>query len=61
MGEVLARKFIDVTVWHECRAPRVPRRTIEGGWTTSSSQVWRRKDGIDWVYTQDEKMVCRGA
>lgn len=52
------RKFPDhELVWHECKAPIIPRRTVDGGWTSSSvvpGKTWRRRGlGGKWEYRQD--------
>jgi hypothetical protein len=48
----------DLSLWHKCRNPFIPRRTVEGGWTNIIAQVWRRRrpDG-KWEYRQDEESV----
>lgn len=45
------------TIWHKCRSPFFPRRTVDGGWTIEHlGQLWRRKrpDG-KWEYRQDDE------
>lgn len=45
----------DKHLWHKCTAPFFPRRTVEGGWTTSAGQTWCRKINGRWQYRQDEE------
>jgi hypothetical protein len=40
-------------LWHKCRAPIPPQRTVEGGWTASSGEAWRRFTGSGWQYSQN--------
>jgi hypothetical protein len=52
------RKYPDSElVWHSCETPIIPRRTVEGGWTSSklnSGKTWRRRGhGGRWEYRQD--------
>jgi hypothetical protein len=43
----------DEKIWHKCRCPIIPKRTVDGGWTTWLGQTWRRRQGSDWEYSQD--------
>lgn len=56
-SEVLSRWFgdadQDVTVWHKCRSPLIPRRTVDGSWTSADGQTWRRRWDGRWEYRQD--------
>lgn len=42
------------SLWHKCKEPFFPRRTVDGGWTSAFGQTWRRRreDGR-WEYKQD--------
>jgi hypothetical protein len=44
------------SVWHKCEPPLVPRRTVNGRWTISMGQTWRRRktDGR-WEYRQNDE------
>jgi hypothetical protein len=45
----------DETLWHACRTPFIPKRTVDGGWTLGLGAVWRRKINGRWQYRQDEE------
>lgn len=44
---------IDETVWHRCRTPFIPKRTIDGDTTFGMGQVWRRRTADGWEYQKD--------
>jgi hypothetical protein len=46
---------MDKTIWHKCRNPFIPRRTVDGSWTSWSGQAWRRWVNGKWEYQQDEE------
>jgi hypothetical protein len=48
---------MDEMIWHKCRNPFLPRRTIDGGWTLGAGQVWKRKVNGKWEYQQDEETM----
>jgi hypothetical protein len=58
MYETLCLTPVDEALWHKCRAPIIPRRTIDGRWAMEPGQTWRRKrpDG-KWEYRQDNETV----
>jgi len=42
--------------WQKCRTPFIPRRTVDGGWTSFMGQTWKRlQDDGKWEYRQDEE------
>lgn len=45
------------TLWHKCRTPIFPRRTIDGSRTLYVGQVWRRKRNGEWEYRQDAETM----
>lgn len=52
------RKYPDHELtWHECKPPMFPRRTVDGGFTSTSifpGKTWRRRGlGGKWEYRQD--------
>lgn len=52
------RKYPDAELnWHECAPPMIPRRTVDGGWTSTElypGKTWRRRGmGGKWEYRQD--------
>lgn len=43
----------NLEVWHKCPSPILPRRTVDGGWTSFFGQTWRRRVAGKWQYQQD--------
>lgn len=44
--------------WQQCRSPFIPRKTVEGGWTSWMGQTWRRRDADGrWEYRQDPETM----
>lgn len=43
----------DAAVWRKCGSPLFPRRTVDGGHTSSEGVTWRRWNGTKWEYKQD--------
>lgn len=44
-------------LWHRCRSPILPRRTIDGKWTSRFGQTWRRKRDGNWEYREDNERI----
>lgn len=44
----------DEVPWERCAAPLIPRKTVDGKWTSVlSGAVWRRRLDGKWQYRQD--------
>lgn len=48
---------VNENLWHRCRTPFWPRRTVDANWTTGlrAGQVWRRKIDGGWEYKEAPK------
>lgn len=46
-------------LWHECKAPWIPKRTVTGRWTLGKKKLWRRKTELGWEYLQEPQWYSR--
>lgn len=44
---------VERTLWHPCRQPLFPRRTVDGEWIGGGGKLWRRWRHDRWEYRQD--------